>query len=79
MAGGSPEDEVLAHIESISSRTRGDVQQLTDVLNTRLWPGGGSDRSEPGALDWLRRWRPGGPAPLLVACGCANGRCLLCN
>ena len=79
MAGESPEDEVLAHIESISSRTRHDGLQLADVINSRLWPGGSTDRTEPGAVDWLRRWRPDGPAPLPLVCGCATGRCLLCN
>jgi hypothetical protein len=78
MAGGSS-DELRAHIESISSRTHRDVEALTDQLSDRAWPGGGSDRAEPGALDWLRRWRASGPAPLLPLCGCAKGRCLLCN
>jgi hypothetical protein len=79
MAGASPDDEILAHIESISSRTHSDGQQLADVLHSRQWPGGGGDRTEPGAVDWLRRWRPSGPSPELLLCACASGRCLLCN
>jgi hypothetical protein len=78
MAGGSS-DELRAHIESISSRTQRDVQALTRRLNGRAWPGGPNDRSEPGALAWLRRWRARGPAPSLPLCGCANGRCQVCN
>jgi hypothetical protein len=78
MAGDSRDDEVLAHIASISSRTPDDDAQLADALNLRSWPGGG-DRSEPGALEWLRRWRPNGPAPMSPLCGCRSGRCLLCN
>jgi hypothetical protein len=77
MAGGSP-DDVLAHIASIASRTRRDAELLANVLHGRSWPGGG-DRSEPGALDWVRRWRPAGPTPPTPLCGCASGRCLLCN
>jgi hypothetical protein len=80
MAGGSPhDDDVLAHIASISSQTHRDADQLAETLHGRSWPGGSSDRSEPGALAWVRRWRPGGPAPLAPLCGCAKGRCLLCN
>jgi hypothetical protein len=78
MAGESS-DDVRAHIESIASRTRRDLVQLTDRLHVRSWPGGGHDRNEPGARDWLRRWRPSGPTPLLPLCGCAQGRCVVCN
>jgi hypothetical protein len=79
MAGQSRDEDVLAHIASISTRTRQDAEQLTDTLRGSSWPGGGADRSEPGALAWLRRWRPGGPAPVPAVCGCASGRCLVCN
>jgi hypothetical protein len=78
MAGESP-DEIQAHIAAILSHSQRDRQHLADRLSSRAWPGGGSDRSEPGALGWLRRWRPSGPAPLLPLCGCASGRCDLCN
>ena len=77
MAGETP-DDVRAHIESISARSHRDAQRLADALRRREWPGGG-DRSEPGALAWLTRWRASGPAPLSPACGCADGRCLVCN
>jgi len=79
MAEPSRDENVLAHIASISKRTPGDAQQLTEALRGRAWPGGSADRSEPGALAWLQRWRPGGPTPLPAACGCASGRCLVCN
>jgi hypothetical protein len=78
MAGGSS-DELRAHIESISSRSTRDAQALTDRLSGRAWPGGQSDRTQPAALAWLRRWRASGPAPLAELCGCAQGRCLVCN
>jgi hypothetical protein len=78
MAGDSRNDDVLAHIESIASRSYFDTEQLADSLNARSWPGGG-DRSEPSALAWVRRWRPNGPTPAPQLCGCSSGRCLLCN
>jgi hypothetical protein len=78
MAGAS-NDDVRAHIESIDGRTPREVSRLTERLSGRSWPGGPSDRSEPGALGWLRRWNAGGPAPLPPPCGCASGHCLVCN
>ena len=48
------------------------------ALRLRCWPGGG-DRSVRIALEWLRRWGPSramAPAP---QCGCATGRCGVCN
>jgi hypothetical protein len=65
---------VRRHIEAIAARTDDELEQLAERLR-----GASSDRSEPGALDWLRRWRPAGPAPLVPLCECASGRCLLCN
>jgi hypothetical protein len=79
MAEPSRDDDVLAHIASIATRTHRDAQQLTETLRARAWPGGTDDRSEPGALAWLKRWRPGVPAPIPAVCGCARGRCLVCN
>jgi hypothetical protein len=78
MAGGSS-DDLRAHIESISSRTARDVEALTERLSGGSWPGGQGDRTDPAALAWLRRWRASGPAPLTPLCGCAKGRCLVCN
>jgi hypothetical protein len=78
MAGGSS-DELRVHIESISARSHADVQALTEDISGRAWPGGQTDRTEPVALGWLRRWRASGPAPVAPLCGCAQGRCLLCN
>jgi hypothetical protein len=79
MAGASKDDDVRAHIESIASRSQLEVRRLTERLSGRSWPGGASDRSEPGALGWLTRWNASGPVPLTPLCGCASGRCLLCN
>jgi hypothetical protein len=78
MAGRQP-DDLRAHIESISARSERDLERLADVLSGHSWPGGAHDRSEPGALSWLRRWRPRGPVPPAPACECPSGRCLVCN
>ena len=29
-----------------------------DDLMQRLWPGGSTDRFDPSAVEWLRRWGP---------------------
>jgi hypothetical protein len=78
MAAEQP-DDVRAHIELIAARTRSESEQLAEALSGRAWPGGADDRTEPGALDWLRLWRPRGPVPAPPLCGCAEGHCLLCN
>jgi hypothetical protein len=67
-----------------------DIAELvrTARSGTRSWlisrsaeAGGAADRSHPGALDWLRRWRPRHPVSGadIPACGCAAGRCVVCN
>jgi hypothetical protein len=63
---------------SIRPLTAAETRRFTAELNDRCWPGG-SDRTVPAALDWLRRWGPGGARPLPLACGCAHGRCDVCN
>lgn len=79
MSEPSRDEQIAEHINSIAGRSVADVVQLENRLLGRSWPGGVDDRSEPGALGWMRNWRPAGPAPLPELCGCAAGRCLLCN
>jgi hypothetical protein len=79
MARGRSEQDVRAHIASMSKRTYSDIQVLADALQGRSWPGGPSDRIEPAALSWLRRWRPKDTMQSLPVCECASGRCLVCN
>jgi hypothetical protein len=78
MAGGSS-DDIRAHIESIAARSDADLALLANRLSGGSWPGGASDRTEPGAIAWLQRWRPSGPAPATPLCGCAGGHCQVCN
>ena len=45
----------------------------------RCWPGGAGDRSEPGAIEWLRRWGTTSVAMPTRSCACAQGCCAVCN
>jgi hypothetical protein len=70
---------IATHVEAIAARTAAESTRVADRLLGRSWPGGPADRSERAALDWLRRWRPRGPAVPAPICGCATGRCVVCN
>jgi hypothetical protein len=70
---------IAAIIESIATRTDCESRRIARALLRRSWPGDASDRREPGALEWLRRWGPRGPVPVGPGCSCAAGRCALCN
>jgi hypothetical protein len=70
---------VAALVEAVATRSDADAQRLTAVLGQRCWPGGSSDHTERGALDWVRRWGPRRDAPRLAQCSCAHGHCALCN
>jgi hypothetical protein len=70
---------LAAIIESIAMRTENDTARLARAWLGRSWPGDAMDRHEPGAIDWLRRWGPKGPAPVPPACSCRAGRCAVCN
>jgi hypothetical protein len=69
---GERESALAAIIASIASRSDSDAHRLARSLAS-------SDRSHPGALAWLRLWRPRGPAPIPTACACETGRCPVCN
>lgn len=56
-----------------------DFARGTETLATTCWPGGTADRTEPIALEWVRRWRPARAAVALPECTCASGRCAICN
>jgi hypothetical protein len=59
----------------LAERERTDgLAGLADSLHRWCWPGGGEDRAQPLARDWV-------PSLLevAVACTCADGCCTLCN
>jgi hypothetical protein len=70
---------IAGHIKAIATRTDAESHRLSALLFRKPWPGGAADRSEQGAIGWLRRWRPGRPAIEAIECACASGRCGLCN
>ncbi len=70
---------VRAHIERVAERGHADVDRLMAALMRRSWPGGSSDQSRPGAVEWLRRWGADGAGPLPPVCACAQGCCRVCN
>lgn len=70
---------IAAHLESIAGRDRFETDRLLGQTVGRCWPGDTADTHEPAAIEWVRRWRPRGPLPVLAGCSCAAGRCLVCN
>jgi hypothetical protein len=79
MADRSRDPQVVAHIEAISARAELDSARLVAVMFARCWPGGAGDRTEPEALQWVRRWSPARAGVLPPACSCKTGRCRICN
>jgi hypothetical protein len=75
-----PDESIHERITALDARTESETLRLLSGVRLASWPGGGEDRSEPGALDWIRRWRPervGGAT--LPVCSCAQGACAVCN
>jgi hypothetical protein len=71
-------DALESHIRA-AARPLMETDRLSDGLLHVCWPGGTADRSEPVARGWLRMW---GPVRLVLdvpRCGCAGGRCTICN
>jgi hypothetical protein len=80
MGGG--DRRIREHIATVARRDPGDYAVLADALQTVTWPDGGVDRRHLDAHTWFERFmtlRDRGPTPIPPACGCAIGRCLVCN
>jgi len=71
-----PHTDIAALIESVEDRIQDD---LYSRALSECWPGGPSDSTRPGALEWVRRWGPHGKLPSGPACSCSTGRCAVCN
>jgi hypothetical protein len=71
-------DDIEMHIRA--ARSVQSARMIARVYGA-VWPGGPADRSQPAALEWVRRWRPRHPVGhgSIPACGCPSGRCLVCN
>jgi hypothetical protein len=74
-----PEALIAAYIESMSARSASDAQRLCTAILQRCWPGGGTDRSDPCAVEWVLRWSPRRVLPPTPECTCVQGRCTICN
>jgi len=72
-------EELRYHIDSASPLGRTDSRRLISLILRSCWPGGPEDRTEPFALDSLRRWHPIQASPDLPECSCDTGQCVLCN
>jgi hypothetical protein len=79
MDPSSPEPSVPAMVEAIASRSAPETDRLATMLRSWCWPGDGSDRHVPAALDWVRRWGPNRQSAEPLACSCRAGRCAVCN
>jgi len=79
MEAHSGDPEIAAHIESVAARDESDTSRLVSRMLGRCWPGGTGDRTEAGALEWVRRWGPRGAGAVPPVCSCAAGRCRICN
>ena len=73
------EDLIRWHITRVAQRDELAHQRLAAGVTRECWPGGPADRSDPAALEWLRRWRPARSLSGLPACSCGAGRCAVCN
>ncbi len=74
-----PENPMHQHIASAASRSVSETRRLAERLLAQSWPGGAVDRTEPSARAWLKQWRPARFAASVPVCGCADGRCTVCN
>ena len=63
-------------VAAISDRTEAQGAALATALAARWSP---SDRNDPVALEWLRRWSPTPAHFPPPACACTTGPCLICN
>jgi len=79
MDGPAPEPSLPAIVESIEGRSAKDTELLSSRLFGGCWPGGMGDRTEPGALEWVRRWGPSRLTAEPLPCSCVQGRCAVCN
>ena len=71
-------EHLPALIHDAATRSDDDTVALIGALSRSCWPGG-ADRHSPVASKWLRRWTPASMPVAAAGCGCAAGRCSVCN
>ena len=75
-------DRIRQHITTLAQREPSDYAVLAVALQSVTWPDGGHDRRHLDAQGWFQRYMHlRAPAPQIDgrSCGCATGRCLICN
>jgi hypothetical protein len=70
-----PDEPIRERIAALHAQTPAQIGRLTAILVGAC----GQDHIEPGALDWVRRWRPQRIGAVSLECTCAQGRCTVCN
>ena len=73
------ESFIASLLADIDSRDHLATTELAASMLSRTWPGGHGDRSEPVALEWVRRWGPSRLTEAPYECSCDEGRCAVCN
>jgi hypothetical protein len=68
----------VGHQLDVVARPDAGTRVAKYVFDT-CWPGGGTDRTIQAARAWVDDWRPERVAIDLTGCGCATGRCRICN
>jgi hypothetical protein len=75
-----PREEFIAsHVARSDARTDAEATRLVTSMLSHSWPGGSSDRTEPGALEWIRSWGPRRIGFEMLCCTCPHQGCALCN
>ncbi len=69
------DEPIHDRIAALNARTPAETTRLT----SRMVGACTLDRTEPGALGWVRRWRLERIGATLPECSCARGRCGVCN
>jgi hypothetical protein len=72
-------DDLRDHISALAGRSASETSHLVARMQRSCWPGGSTDRTEPAAIAWVRRWRPARFGAHVPVCSCAQGRCVMCN
>jgi hypothetical protein len=79
---GRGDQLIREHISTVARRDPRDYAVLAEALHSVTWPDAGIDRRHPDAQAWFQRYMHlRGPGPMVIppSCGCAIGRCLVCN
>ena len=55
------------------------IDAQTELYAWRLALRAPADRTDPVALEWVRRWGPSRLLETPLECSCAEGHCAVCN